>query len=170
MASLGKFAGSELQEPSADFSPIPAGVYDVEVVESDIVSTKAGDGTIVKLTFRVLNGQHEGRQIWANLNIENRNPKAQEIGQRELSDLSRACGFAANPERTEDFHGIPLVVNVKLKPGDGEYGPRNEVGSFKAASHARPAPRPAPVQRQAAQAAPATNGGAKPSWMTRKTA
>jgi hypothetical protein len=34
--------GEQLAEPSNDFSPIPAGTYAMEVIESDIAETKNG--------------------------------------------------------------------------------------------------------------------------------
>lgn len=170
MASLGQIAGAGLMEPSDDFSPIPAGVYDAEVVESDVVPTKNNDGTIVKITLKVTSGQFENRRIWANVNIQNHSDVAQEIGQRQLSDLARATGFAAIPSNTEDFHGIPIRINVKLTPGNGQYGPKNEVSRYMPLNGSEAsAPRAAttaPAAR-APQAAQAT-GGAKPTWMARK--
>jgi hypothetical protein len=156
-------------EPSDDFSPIPPGVYDVEIIESDVVPTKAGDGTMVNLTMRVVAGPFENRRIWSRINIENRSEKAQEIGQRQLSDLARACGMAAVPAETEDFHGHVFRVNVKVTPGDGNYGPKNEVNRYLAADGPAPANAPAPQPRAAAPSSkPAAGNGNKPSWMNRK--
>lgn len=175
MASLGKYAGEQLMDPSDDISPLPAGVYDVEVIESDVVPTKMRDGTMVNLTLRVVDGQHENRRIWSRLNIENKSEKAQEIGQRQLSDLARACGLAAIPSNTDDFHGHVIRVNVKVVPAQGDYGPKNEISRYLPADGAAPANAPAPqprqtapVQQRQASSAPSAGNGNKPSWMNRK--
>lgn len=167
MAQLGNYVSEQLAEPSNDFSPIPVGTYAMEVIESDIAETKNGKGTLLKMTLRVTEGEFENRRVWAQFNIRHENQQAQEIGQRQLSDLSRACGFTANPSDSEDFHGIPIKVSVKIGKAQEGYEPRNEVSRFIAADQIAPAVSPrqsaAPQQRAAAPQHNVT-GKAPPPW------
>ena len=168
MASLGNYSGSALVEGQSDFDPIPEGVYDMEVVSSDVVQTKTGTGQMLKIELAVASGDFTGRRVWTNINIVNQNQQAQEIGQRQLSDLCRACGFAAVPSESEEFHGIPIRVKVKMGKPNPPYEARNEVAKFLAAGDDAPAQQPArqqqtaPQQRQ--QSAPANAGRPAPAW------
>lgn len=166
MAQLGNYVSEQLAEPSNDFSPIPPGTYAMEVIESDIAETKNGRGILLKLTLRVTEGEFENRRVWSQLNIRHENQQAQEIGQRQLSDLSRACGFTANPSDSEDFHGIPIKVSVKIGKAQEGYEPRNEVSRFIAADQQQasaPRQNTAPQQRAAAPQHNVT-GKAPPPW------
>ncbi|MCA0402044.1 MAG: DUF669 domain-containing protein [Proteobacteria bacterium] len=170
MASLGKYSGAALVESSNDFSPIPAGVYDVEVIESALVPTKAGNGTMLKLQLKVVGAQYENRRIFDQINIENANPQAQEIGQRQLSDLARACGLTVIPDDSDAFHGIPIRARVKIKQ-DPQYGDKNEVAHYlEADGSPHPASQPAPRQQAAtaapprANTTPAAGNRPPPSW------
>lgn len=167
MASLGNYSGSELVEGTNDFEPFPVGVYDMEVVASDVVQTKTGTGQMLKLELSVTSGDYTGRRVWANINIVNQSQQAQEIGQRQLSDLCRACGMVAVPSESEEFHGIPIRVSIKLGKATAEYAARNEVAKFLAAGESAPAAQPARQQQAAprASAAPAANAGRPaPAW------
>lgn len=171
MADLGNMGGSQLAEPSNDYTPIPAGVYDLEVSASDIVQTKAGTGLMLKLQLRVTGPDYEGRVIFDQINIQNASQQAQEIGQRQLSDLSRACGFAANPQDSQEFHGIPIRARVKVK-SDPQYGDRNEIARYLEPDETAPA-----HTRQTAQARPASatnntaaGGRPRPAFLDRKRA
>ena len=68
--SLLQFNAAEI-EPQQSFEPLPAGVYIAEITDSEIVATKAGTGQMLKLTWKVLDGQYSGRLIFDRLNIAN---------------------------------------------------------------------------------------------------
>ena len=58
MATL-NFNGSNA-ETMDDFSVLPAGEYNVQIVKSDIVPTKKKDGTLMKLQYKVIDGEFKG--------------------------------------------------------------------------------------------------------------
>jgi len=118
MASIQAFHADAVDPRMSDFTPIPEGVYKLEVTESDNVPTKAGDGEIIKLTYRVLEGEHEGATIWHNINYINKSPKAQEIGQREFSALCHAVGELSVTE-TEQLHFKPFTAKVGIETASG---------------------------------------------------
>lgn len=130
MAEL-KFNASEVT-PDTGFEPIPPGRYNVIITNSEIKDTKSGNGSYLKLTFQVQHETYHGRLIWSNLNLDNPNPKAVEIAQRELSALCRACGLDVIDDSME-LHGIMISGQVKIRPAQGEWAAQNEISGFKAA-------------------------------------
>jgi len=160
MADLGDFAGSELTE-STTIEAVPAGTYDFEVVESAVASTKDGRGKLVNLTLKIISGDFENRKIWTRHNLVNANQMAQDIGRRELSDLSRACGLPSMPADTEEWHGVPFRASVGVEQDkSGQYGPKNVIKRYIPANGTSPAPAPRQNPAPAQRAAPAamTNG------------
>lgn len=118
--------------PSEGFEPIPPGRYNVMITDSEMKETKAGTGSYLKLTFRVEDEQYKGRLIWSNLNLDNPNPKAVEIAQRDLSAICRACGLDMIEDSVE-LHGITISGQVKIRPAQGEWAAQNEINGFKGA-------------------------------------
>jgi hypothetical protein len=53
-------------EAATDFVPLPAGTYTARVVSGELFSAKSGTPGY-KLAFRVLDGEHVGRQFWHDL-------------------------------------------------------------------------------------------------------
>mgnify|MGYP005844414009 CR=1 FL=1 len=162
MAQLGEaFNTNDLPEDNGgNFEPIPAGDYHVKISESDLKDTKAGTGQYIWLKLDVLGPTHEGRVLFANLNIRNPNPKAEEIGRQQLGSVLRAVGIASLQD-TDQLVGGQMNVKVAVK-NDPTYGPGNECKGFKALTGS---PSPAPAASSGSQAAPA---GATPPWLAGK--
>jgi mannose-6-phosphate isomerase class I len=140
---------AENVEPNAPRDPIPAGWYRAVIEASEEKPTKAQTGSYLQLTIQIIEGDHAGRKVIDRLNLNNPNATAVEIAQRTLSSICRAVGIMT-PRDSQDLHDKPMMVKVKVKPGDANYGPSNEVDDY------------APVE---AKAAPATaSGGSTPPW------
>ena len=170
MAQLGETFDHTQVEPRDNLDPVPVGVYVAEVVESDVVPTKNGAGQRVTLTLRITEGPCEGRQIWEGINFQHANDVAQRIGQQQLAELCAAVGLRGPLEDTNDLHGVPIRIKVKMsKPQEG-YTPKNEVARYMpldgGAAEPAQAPRtPAAAQRQPTAATPpkqAAGGSARP--------
>ncbi len=156
-------------QPQESISPIPAGVYLAQVVESDVRPLKSGKGRALALTFQVLNGAYANRKVFANLNVEHReSAEAERIAQAQLSALCHAAGVI-NVQDTTQLHMRPVNIRVKVRKDEtGQYGDKNEVTGYEAAGQAggptaagaaRPvmppaAPVPAAPAAAAANAAP----------------
>jgi hypothetical protein len=151
--------------------PLPPGKYVAQIIESEIVDTQKG-GRMLKLTIEVLEGEHQRRRLWDQLNIVNANPKAQEIAHRTLSAICHAVN-KMQVRDSEELHGRALLVTVKVEPDSRdahlpveERRYRNIVGGYEPVSG--PAPKAAPPARQApAQAAPppaAKPASSTPPW------
>jgi hypothetical protein len=149
MADLRGFDANAV-EPSTGFDPIPDGKYPVVITESELKPNKAGTGRYLQLTFQITDGTHQGRKLWARLNLENPSAMAVQIARAELSALCRAVGVLA-PEDSVDLHDLPLVVHVRcVKRADtGEL--TNEIKGYakmESAPNGQPsATRPPPWKR-----------------------
>jgi len=149
-------------EPASEFTPLPNGQYVAVIGESDVKTTKRGDGKYLELVFVILEGEYTNRKIWTRLNIVNRNPVAQQIAIGHLSSICRAIGVMKTVDSSE-LHNVPLRITVVCKPrGDGN-GLTNEVTYFGpvdgAAAPAASAPAAAAQTRAEANTAP-WDGGA----------
>jgi len=170
------FGGHEFDpmavEPSSSFDPLPPGDYPVLIEQAEIRETKKGDGSYLKLTLQVLDGQFKGRKLWDNINLANPNVQCVEIGMKALASLGRALG-GQKIRATEQLLNQVVAAKVAVK-NDKNYGDQNVVREYKAPSEAQPQtgdaglpapaqPAPVPVAApQAAGPAPLPAGSAAP--------
>ena len=144
------FDATTVDTTPRDFENVPPGDYRLEVEASEVKPTNKGDGTILKLTYRIIEPEeYANRKIFGNINLENANATAQEIGQRELASLCRAVGVTAI-EDSDDLHLISFMAKVGLSKartvGTTTYEPRNEIKRFYYPDEATmPEPKVAPV-------------------------
>ncbi|UYE95790.1 hypothetical protein HAAEEKHM_00070 [Sinorhizobium phage AP-16-3] len=177
MARLGNaFDATQHDTTQSDYSELPNGVYKLEIEASDVVPTKAGTGTILKTTMSVLEPErHKGRKLFTTYNLENQNPQAQEIGQKQFASLCRAIGVSS-VEDSEDLHFHAFTAKIGLGKAQNGYPARAEVKRYYFedegnvpepaidAVQPTPAATPANDNRQAAArpaAAAAPAGGAR---------
>jgi hypothetical protein len=71
-------------EAAKDFTPLPAGEYVAQILGGEYFASKAKGTPGYKLTFRVLEGEHEGRQFWLDVWLT---PAATGITKHELAKL-----------------------------------------------------------------------------------
>lgn len=165
--------------PADDFSPLPAGDYLAIAIDSEIKQTKAGTGSYLSLTFQVADGPYINRLIWGAITLSNPNPKASEVGQRQLSALCHAVGVLRLKDSAQ-LHNIPVKLRLSVEEKAG-YNPRNNIEAYKPANathapqpfqpaqqaqqSAAPAYQPAPQPPPAYQPPPAPQQAARPPWM-----
>ena len=113
MADLRGFDASQV-EPSGDFEPIPAGKYVAVITESEMKANKSGTGSLLQLTFQVIEGEHKGRLVWTRLNLDHPNAVAVQIARADLSAICRAVGVLA-PRDSVELHDLPLEIHVRCK-------------------------------------------------------
>jgi hypothetical protein len=182
MAGLGtSFDATQHDTEQRDFENLPIGDYELEVTESEVKQTNNQDGTGIKLTYGVLAPEeYKGRKLFSWINIEHKNAQAQEIGQKELASLCRACGLTTIDD-TEQLHFIRFTAKVGLgKPSTKngvEYPARNEIKKFYfpdegAVPTAKAPPKPAndnaPAPASKPAAAPAAASGKDRPWGKKK--
>lgn len=150
--------------PSADpFEVLPDNTLVPAVLEkSEMKANSAQTGHYLALTFRVHEGEHEGRMFFANLNLDNPNEQAVKIAERELSALCKACG-KLKVEDSEELHEIPILLKLgveKERTANGTtYPARNRIKDYKPIDEApkaaagkvpEPTPGAAPTTKKAA--------------------
>lgn len=128
MADLNGFDANQV-EPTGDFEPIPAGKYVAVITDSEMKPTKAGTGSLLQLTFQVIEGDYANRLLWARLNLDNPNATAVQIAQAELSAICRAVGVLA-PNDSVELHNLPLVIHVRCKRRDDTGEISNEIKGY----------------------------------------
>ena len=114
------------------FAPIPADWYLAEIIKSELKSTKDGTGKYIALTFKVLEGDHENRLIYTNLNIVNNSETAVKIARSDLKAICLSCGIDTELEDTDDLHNIPMLIKVSIKAENSNWPAKNEIKGFKA--------------------------------------
>jgi len=140
------------------FEPLPQGKYNAMVIESTIKDTKAGTGQYLELVCQVLDGQHVNRKVWHRLNIVNPNPVAENIGRKDLAILLSNLGLPPKFGDTNELHGKPFVMGLKISQRDG-YEPSNDVSFTGPAANQ---PTAAPMMGR--PTAPPTATVAAPPW------
>jgi hypothetical protein len=130
MASLGATFNAMDVEPSAGFGAVPAGEYNVKIVDTEFKPTQAGPRAL-SVQMEILDGKYKGQRLFDNLNLENANPKARDIAIKTLSAICRATNVLQLAD-TEQLHNIPMTVKVKLEPAKGEYPEKNVIQKYSA--------------------------------------
>lgn len=171
-------AGSydETAAPGGDFDPIPAGEYIAEIIDSavDDISRRDDKGRCLKLTWRVKDGEFDGRLIWQRLNLwaENMNnlDKVRSIAEQQFAGIRHATG-KVHVKDSEELHYIPCLIRVAVQVDkSGQYPPQNEIKSVKAVGGQGPASAPAPRAAPPRQPAPPANSGASAPWRQKQPA
>lgn len=137
------------------YDPIPEGEYVLKALEAEEKSTAKGDGSYIKVKFEVAKGEHSGRLLWQNFNINNPSEKAQRIGRQQLVAWATACG-KPDADDTDKLLEKPFRAAVSIEKGTGGYSDSNRIKAFLFDQDDAPkaaAPKPAPKPAAAAPAA-----------------
>lgn len=135
MASLNGVYDENAELPS-EFEVFEAGVNPTQLIEGDIVATKAGDGKLYKFKAEIYDGENKGRLVFGQVNLQNKNATATKIGQSEFAAIRLVTGVP-NPEDTADlnFKAFDAVIEVEpAKTVNGQtYKARNVINWAKTA-------------------------------------
>lgn len=127
---------------------LPAGEYVAAVMESEQRQTKSGDGSYVRLTFEVLEGEHKGRRIWENFNLWNNSESAVQMAKERMARLMRAAG-REKLTSAEQLCGVPVVIVVKVGSHYQTNEATSEIKGYKSAAKAPPvAPKAEKADKQ----------------------
>ena len=142
-------------EAAEDFAPLPTDEYVARIVAGELFTSKTKETPGYKLAFRVLEGDHAGRQFWHDIWLT---PAAMSMAKRDLGKL----GVTAIEQLERPLPpGIRCRVKLALRKDDdgNEY---NRVRSFEVIGIDPPeqdsfapldAPGPAPQPEAAANVA-----------------
>ena len=130
MAAILNFDATTVAPDTGGGDPVPAGWYNVMVDESEMKPTKAEGGLRLSLRFTIMDGQYANRKVFTGLNLKNANPVAQEIAYKQLSAICHAVGVM-QVQDSQQLHGRPLKIKVKVRAASGDYEASNDITSYK---------------------------------------
>lgn len=116
-------------EAANTFEVIPAGRYVAVITESVTKENSAKTGSFLELVFQIIEGSHEGRKLWARLNLKHPNETAVKIARAQLSSICRATG-KMTPRDSAELHDIPLVIAVRVQKREDTGDLSNEVSGY----------------------------------------
>lgn len=85
-----------------------------QVTNSDYKTTANGNGKYIALTWTILDGPFANRTVFANYNIKNPNPTAQQIGNAEFAAV-RIAIFGSKDKVVNDtmeLHNVPCKLKI----------------------------------------------------------
>jgi len=127
MALLPQAANTEGNNQGADsFEAVPAGEYLAQITKSEMKANKAKTGHFLLLIHTIIEGKHKGSSIFVRLNLDNPNPKAVEIANKELNSICQACE-QEGVEDSEDLHGIPMCIKVAVEEATAQWPASNNI-------------------------------------------
>ena len=144
MAQLNQHFDASTVEPAAPYELLPSGRYVAQIVQSEMRATKTGNGQLLWLELDVIEGPHQGRKIWDQLNLVNPNQQTVEIAQRALSAICHAVGQIQVSD-SEQLHLRPLQVTLAVEPDsrDKHLQPHEQRKQNKIKGYAPLGPAPA---------------------------
>ncbi|NDG48330.1 MAG: DUF669 domain-containing protein [Rhodospirillales bacterium] len=101
--------------PAAPMELLPPGRYAAQIVNSEMRPTRAGTGQFLWLEMDVIEGAHQGRKIWDQLNLVNQSQQTVEIAQRTLSAICHAVGQLQVSD-SEALHFRQMQVTLAVEP------------------------------------------------------
>jgi len=136
MAFFGEYFDIDSVPESNNYDVIPAGWYESVITRADLKDTKDGSGMYLSVRFDIIGPTHQGRVVFANLNIKNKSTQAEEIGRKALADLVRAIGLSKATDTDQLING-QLSIKITEKPEFKDaktgqiYEASNEVKGYK---------------------------------------
>ena len=158
MAKFG-FDSSEVdvnERAPGNYALLEPGEYTLKALEAEEKATSTG-GTMIKVKFEVVKGEHTGRWVWQNFNIVNKSDKAQKIGRQQLVAWATAVG-KPDADDTDKLLDKPFLCTLGVDKGTGGYADSNTIKAFlfdkpevpaAKAETRTPAPKPAPASKTA---------------------
>ncbi len=115
-------------ENISGFEPLPPGEYVAQATEATIAPPKTGNGMALTLVWKILEGDHENRQVWQNISFVHPKSGAQYHGQKMLNAVIAATGAPSPLKSAEPLLFVPVRLGLAIEADkNGIYDPRNRV-------------------------------------------
>jgi hypothetical protein len=107
---------------------LPVGEYVAQIVEASIQQPNSGDGYRLALTWKIIKGDYEGRQVWQRIPYLHSSEQAQTIGRKMLKDLCVATGVAEQVDDASVFLFKPVRIRLGIeRDKQGFYPDKNKI-------------------------------------------
>lgn len=94
------------------FTPIPTGEYKL-LIEKAVEGKSAAGNAMLKIQFKVEEGEYENRKLFSNINLEHDSKQVVEIGMQQLQTLRLQLGLKTIKDAS-DLVGHSFVTTVKV--------------------------------------------------------
>ena len=151
---------------------MPVGEYVAQIVEASIQQPHSGDGYYLALTWKIIKGKYEGRQVWQRITYLHSSEQAQTIGRKMLKDLCVATGVADQVDDAEVFLFKPVRIRLGIeRDKQGIYPDKNRISRIlpleaKSEEPEQPAKKVAATKVASAAKTPKPTGPAP--WHTQR--
>jgi len=140
---------SKIDDMGDGFKVVPPGIYNVVIVDSEVMDTKNG-GKLLMLKYQVIDGQYVGDTLVDRINLVNSSEMAQKIGLSQFKNICDAVGHKGVVKDSKQLHGKPLSIKVSIEKFESNKEAGKMLDSNKVEKR---------MARQAAPAAPAVPPG-----------
>jgi hypothetical protein len=107
-------------------------IVNAVITSTEWKETKDKTGGYLSVKYEIIDGNHKGRVIFENLNLQNANQKAVEIAQATLAKICNSIG-KIQVQNSEELHNIPLILKLGVNPAQNGYEPSNKIKSYSSA-------------------------------------
>ena len=116
------------EEGTPPISLLPPAKYAAEIEDAHVAVTKNGNGQVVHLKWRIVDGEHENRVLFQSILIQHTSPDAQKFGRQKFKDVCYACKITDPVTDLEvlKFRKCHISVGVE-KDKSGEYPDKNKI-------------------------------------------
>jgi hypothetical protein len=159
-------------ESSGGYELMPPGEYVAQAIEASIAPPRTGNGLALTLVWKILEGEHETRQLWQNISFVHPKAGAQYHGQKMLNAVIAATGAPTPLPSAQPLLFVPCRIGVAIETDkNGVYDDKNRVVKVSPLDNneaAEAAPSPAPAPKPAPAGAAAAPTGTAP-WHKQKS-
>jgi hypothetical protein len=107
---------------------LPPGEYVAHAVEGQVAPPKTGNGLQLTLTWKMLEGDCEGRQVWQRIGFVHPKAGAQYHGKKMLDAVIAAVGAATPLKSVEPLLFVPVRLGIAIETDKiGAYPDKNRV-------------------------------------------
>ena len=114
MADLNDVDTTEAKE-LGDSTPIPPSEYTAYIDASKRKLTKASDGEYLSTTWVIHGGEYDGRKIFHNFNLWNKNEVAVNIAKSEWKAVCESTVGKPGVSNSDDVHHKKCIITVGLE-------------------------------------------------------
>jgi hypothetical protein len=119
---------TEKEDGTPPFELLPRNRYTAEICDAKAGPTKNGKGYAVNMTFRVTEGEYEGRTVFYTALLQHDNADAMKWGRQRFKDVLVAMNIKDNVTDLNVLYNIPVTISVIQKEDKtGQYQPKNEI-------------------------------------------
>lgn len=108
-----------------DFECLPKGRYKQQIVNIKVEQKDSGS-VMVYLESEILDAAFLTRKVWTSINIVKKDGNPNDLGNKQLSALSKACGFDSIPKQSTKLIGIPHIASIAVEKSEDPAYPNDK--------------------------------------------